>query len=112
MKRLILFSALIFSLMSMESCKNYSGDKPSPPAVVARPPQPRPDYIWIDGEWYVVSGKYEYRQGYWAPPRKGGVWVPGHWEKKRVAGIGRKATGDKKINIGANKQKEVILINE
>jgi hypothetical protein len=33
-------------------------------------------------------------------------------KKERVAGIGRKATGDKKINIGANKQKEVILINE
>ncbi|MBG9377081.1 YXWGXW repeat-containing protein [Panacibacter sp. DH6] len=84
MKKLIIIGALIFSLVSMESCKTtVVAQKPNPPAVVARPPQPRPDYVWIDGEWYVVGGKYQFRQGYWAPPRGGRGWVPGHWEKKR-----------------------------
>ena len=84
MKRIIIAGALILSLASMESCKTtVVAQKPNTPAVVARPPQPRPDYVWIDGEWYVVGGKYQYRQGYWAPPRRGRAWTQGHWEKRR-----------------------------
>lgn len=83
MKRIIVFAALILSLMSMESCKTTVATRPAQPAVVARPPQPRPDYVWIDGEWYRTSGKYQFRQGYWAPPKGGRNWKAGHWEKRR-----------------------------
>lgn len=83
MKRLFILASLIFTLFTTESCKTTVAARPSPPAVVARPPRPRPNYIWIDGEWYLSGGRYQYRQGYWAPPRRGGVWVPGHWEKRR-----------------------------
>lgn len=83
MKKIIVFGALILSLIGMESCKTTVATRPAQPAVVVRPPQPRPDYIWIDGEWYRTGGKYQFRQGYWAPPRGGRKWAPGHWEKRR-----------------------------
>jgi len=79
MKKIMVFGALMFALISTESCRTTVVEKPAPPAVVVKPPQPRPNYIWIDGEWYRAGGRYQYRQGYWAPPRGGRTWIPGHW---------------------------------
>ena len=83
MKKLMAFGALIFFLFSTESCKTTVATRPTPPAVVARPPKPRPDYIWIDGEWYRAGRTYEFRQGYWAPPRADRTWHNGHWVQRK-----------------------------
>lgn len=83
MKRLIIFATLFIALGSMESCRTAVVTKPAQPAVVVRPPQPRPEYVWVDGEWYRSGGNYQYRQGYWVAPRGGRAWTPGHWEKTK-----------------------------
>lgn len=47
--------------------------------AMPRPLAPRPNYIWIDGEWVRRGRHYVYRPGYWVAPRPGWVWVPGRW---------------------------------
>jgi len=84
MKKLIVFCALIFSLLSASSCRTRAvvTTRPEPPAaVVVRPPAPRPGYVWIDGEWIWRGGHYVYQRGYWAEPRRGHAWVAGRWER-------------------------------
>ena len=51
--------------------------------VYERPPRPYPNYIWVDGDWYVNNGAYVYRQGYWAAPRGHRVWATGTWQAGR-----------------------------
>ena len=51
-----------------------------PPVVryhaVVRPVYPGPGYSWIDGYYYPVGPRYEWRAGYWArPPYRGANWV-------------------------------------
>jgi hypothetical protein len=66
---------------------------PPPPARVVRvlPPRPAPEYIWVEGYWYPVSGHYLWHAGYWTrPPYLGARWVAprydgrafvqGYWE--------------------------------
>src|SRR3982750_2445769 len=60
---------------------------PAPPPVVVysappRPmytyvtPRPGPGYSWVDGYWYPVGRRYEWRAGYWARPAFSGArWV-------------------------------------
>ena len=54
-------------------------------------PQPRPDYVWVDGYWYPVGSRYVWHAGYWtAAPYAGAYWnepyytgrqyVPGYWD--------------------------------
>ena len=84
MKKLMVIGSLLFSLMlTFESCKTVVATRPEQPAVVARPPQPHPNYVWVDGEWYVSGGRYVWREGYWSAPRGGSAWAPGHWEQTR-----------------------------
>ena len=68
---------------------------PPPPRVVAvRPVAPGPDYVWVDGYWYPVEGRYRWHEGYWTRPAYGGSrWVGprhdgdryynGYWEGDR-----------------------------
>src|SRR5690348_10215894 len=82
MKKLIVFCALIFSLLSATSCRTRAvvTTRPEPPAaVIVRPASPGPGYVWIDGEWVWSGGRYNYNHGYWAPVRPGHVWIAGHW---------------------------------
>ena len=56
---------------------------PPPPRVVAvRPVAPGPDYVWVDGYWYPVSGHYRWHEGYWSRPAYGGY----HWVAPRHDG--------------------------
>src|SRR5260370_5823665 len=56
---------------------------PPPPRVVAvRPVPPGPDYVWVDGYWYPVDGRYRWHEGYWTRPAYGG----GRWGKSRPWG--------------------------
>jgi hypothetical protein len=53
---------------------------PPAPRVVAIPASPGPDYTWVGGYWYPVSGRYVWHDGYWSrPPYAGAHWVgPSH----------------------------------
>ena len=49
---------------------------PPPPRVVVVPARPAPDYVWIEGYWYPVGGRYRWHAGYWTlPPYAGARWV-------------------------------------
>lgn len=70
------------------------GPPPRAPRVYRVPPQPGPDYVWVDGYWYPVNGRYQWHNGYWTrPPYPDAYWVApyyqddryytGHWEGRR-----------------------------
>lgn len=70
------------------------GAPPPAPRVYRVPPQPGPDYVWVDGYWYPVNGRYQWHNGYWTrPPYPEAYWVApyydgdqyytGHWEGRR-----------------------------
>jgi hypothetical protein len=65
-----------------------------PPRVYRVPPQPGPEYIWVEGYWYPSGARYRWHNGYWTlPPYEGAYWVApyydggeyfaGHWEGGR-----------------------------
>ena len=69
------------------------GEPPAPRAYRV-PPQPGPDYEWIEGYWYPDAGHYRWHDGYWTrPPYAGAYWVApyhvggqyyaGRWEGRR-----------------------------
>jgi hypothetical protein len=58
------------------------------------PPQPGPDYFWVQGYWYPQGSRYVWHDGYWTrPPYEGAYWVEpyhvggryfaGRWEGSR-----------------------------
>src|SRR3954467_8821078 len=72
----------------------HMGAPPPPPRAYRVPPQPGPDYVWVDGYWYPEGGQYRWHNGYWThPPYPDAYWVApyyerdqyyaGHWEGGR-----------------------------
>ena len=72
----------------------HLGTPPPAPRAYAVPRQPGPDYVWVDGYWYPVNGRYQWHNGYWtrppypdaywvAPYYDGGQYYTGHWEGRR-----------------------------
>jgi len=70
------------------------GAPPPAPRAYRIPPQPGPDYVWVEGYWYPVNGQYQWHNGYWThPPYPDAYWVApyyergeyytGHWEGDR-----------------------------
>ena len=52
---------------------------PPPPRVYTRPPSPGPGFVFVDGYWYPVNGRYRWHAGYWSrPPYEGATWVAPH----------------------------------
>ncbi len=66
----------------------HIGTPPPAPRVYRVPPQPAPDYEWIEGYWYPVGGHYRWHDGYWTrPPYAGAYWVAPYYENGRyIAG--------------------------
>ena len=57
---------------------------PPPPIVEHRPVRPGPAYVWTGGYHRWDGARYVWVPGRWAvPPRRGGVWVAGHWRHRR-----------------------------
>ena len=51
------------------------GEPPAPRAYRV-PPQPGPDYVWVEGYWYPQGSRYTWHDGYWTrPPYEGAYWV-------------------------------------
>jgi hypothetical protein len=72
----------------------HIGTPPPAPRAYRVPPQPGPDYVWVDGYWYPVNGQYRWHNGYWTRPPypdaywaepyyQGGQYYTGHWEGSR-----------------------------
>ena len=60
------------------------GSPPPPRVVRVRPVAPGPNYMWVDGYWYVVGNKYRWHDGYWTrPPYAGARWVGPHHDGER-----------------------------
>ena len=48
------------------------------------PPQPGPDYIWIQGSWIRSGGNWVWVRGRWdRAPRPGMRYEPDHWQPVR-----------------------------
>lgn len=73
MKNLFYVGVAITMLVTFEGC--YSGrpiivERPAT-RVIVRPPQPRPNYRWVEGRYVGSRKKPIYKNGYWkAPSRK------------------------------------------
>ena len=56
--------------------------------IVNRPPAPAPNHVWVDEEWVPQGRTYAWHGGYWAkPPRRGAIFIPGHWRTSRRGSI-------------------------
>ncbi|HNP21699.1 MAG TPA: hypothetical protein PKM63_19350 [Panacibacter sp.] len=83
MKRIFLYAVLmICTCNAMWSCKATVATRPET-VVVARPAQPGPNYIWVEGDWYYSGGRYVQRPGTWVVPRNNRTWAPGRWEQSK-----------------------------
>ena len=95
----VAFSALFLAgAAAVQAQVNFSFriGEPPPPRVYRVPPQPGPDYMWIEGYWYPQGSRYVWHNGYWTrPPYEGAYWVApyhiggqyfaGRWEGSRGA---------------------------
>lgn len=90
-------SLLIGGISFSASSQVYVTIRPSAPVIV-RPPQPSHTHVWISNEWEPEGKSYRYSGGHWAAPphggdvyyqgrwkhgKKGHVWVPGGWKKRK-----------------------------
>ena len=82
MKRLFQTAALSALLLASASAAQaqvsfgiHVGEPPAPRAYRV-PPQPGPDYEWIEGYQSLEGGRYRWHDGYWSrPPYPGAYWV-------------------------------------
>jgi hypothetical protein len=58
------------------------GQPPPPPRWYRVPPQPGPDYEWVEGYWYPESGRWIWHNGYWTrPPYEGAFWAAPYYDR-------------------------------
>src|SRR5579863_9528355 len=64
------------------------GPPPPPRVVRVLPPQPAPEFVWVEGYWYPAGRHYKWHDGYWTrPPYEGAHWVePRHDGQQYYAG--------------------------
>jgi len=62
--------------------------EPPPPRRYRVPPQPGPDFVWVEGYYYPQGSRYVWHDGYWTrPPYDGAYWVaPYHLGGRYYAG--------------------------
>jgi hypothetical protein len=91
MKHLVTPAALLGLLLlfapSAQAQVSFSfsfGAPPPPPRVYRVAPQPGPEFIWVEGYWYPVNGRWAWHDGYWTrPPMPDSYWVEPYWEGGR-----------------------------
>ena len=84
MKKIVYGLMSMIVMMSAYSCSSghYVSARPET-VIVTRPAQPRPNYVWVDGDYYWSGGRYVARPGYWAAPRAGRTWRSGTWAQAK-----------------------------
>ena len=88
MKRILQTAALSALLLASASAAQaqisfgvHLGPPPAPRAYRV-PPQPGPDYEWIEGYWYPQGNQYRWHAGYWSrPPYPGAYWAPAYYDR-------------------------------
>lgn len=56
--------------------------KPNRPAhVLKKPAHPKKGFVWVDGHWRwnAKAKKYDWVKARWVKKKPGHNWVPGHW---------------------------------
>ena len=90
MKKLFLGFMLVagLSICSAQVSIGIRIGAPPPPRVVrVLPPRPGPEYVWVDGYWYVVGDRYRWHDGYWTrPPYAGARWIVPRHDGERFFG--------------------------
>jgi hypothetical protein len=60
------------------------GPPPAPRVIRVPPPEPGPEFVWIEGYWYPVGNHYKWHEGYWTRPPYGGArWIPPRHDGER-----------------------------
>lgn len=71
-------SVLLFAPASARAQVSFGiriGEPPAPRRYRV-PPQPGPDYMWVEGYYYPQGPRYVWHDGYWTrPPYEGAYWV-------------------------------------
>ena len=80
-KYLMVATICFLCLQSLHAQRIYVKDQPIA-AIENRPVAPKPDYVWIQGEWIPKGKTYVYQPGLWVTPRPHSVWISGHWVRE------------------------------
>ena len=76
MKKLLVCMALAAGMSWAAIGLGITIGPPPPAPVYAVPANPGPGYLWVQGYWYPVRGRYVWHRGYWTrPPYAGAYWV-------------------------------------
>ena len=82
--RVLAISGLLFASASAAQAQGISFGihigEPPPERAYRVPPQPGPDYVWVEGYQYPQGSHYAWHNGYWTrPPYAGAYWVPPYY---------------------------------
>src|SRR5258708_7083955 len=82
MKKLLMLAMLTGTFIFGQVSIGVQIGPPPPPRVIhSRPHNPGPGYVWVDGYWYPVRGRYVWHDGYYTrPPYGGAAWVGPRYE--------------------------------
>jgi len=95
---LVFTAVVVASAVTASAQVNFGiriGEPPAPRAYRV-PPQPGPDYVWVEGYQYPQGSHYAWHNGYWTrPPYEGAYWVaPYHGDGQYFAGRWEGARGN------------------
>jgi len=83
MKKNFLMILALSGLFLFQSCGPSEitvSTRPDRP-IYTRPYSPGPGYVWIEGDWVIRNGRYQWREGHWARSRNR-VYIIGDWESR------------------------------
>jgi hypothetical protein len=80
MKKYFLSAIIFCSMIAFAGCTVEYVNSQLSDVEDVRGVAPRPDYIWIGGDWVWSGSVYAWHAGQWARGRAGKAWTRGHWE--------------------------------
>jgi hypothetical protein len=85
MKKILLACFVTGTLSVFSSCGPTQltvSNRPDRP-YYSRPASPGPGYVWVEGDWVVRNGRYQWREGRWMKNRnRNRVYISGSWESR------------------------------
>src|ERR1700738_767321 len=91
-----LLSAVAPAAQAQVSFDVHIGTPPPAPRAYRVPPQPGPDYVWVEGYHYPQGSRYVWHDGYWTRPPYSGAYLvaPSHLGGRYSAGHGEGSRGN------------------